>query len=280
LNPALKDEIGRLAMRETGSVQNYHGLLISVQRRATQRININANYTLSHCAGDYTSRASSGYGASVVHTLQDPNDRHRDRGNCEIDQRHNFNLTGVVATPQFANRTLNLLGNGWRFSTIYRRNSAGNIYGLNRSTGLKTVTLGPAATAQTLSGADQDRCLCDVANQRPNLILPDAVYLEKSGRPNSQWLNPAAFALPPVGTLGNMGRANLRLPTYWQFDVALARVFRVREGQTVEFRAEAYNVLNSFRPGEISADFTSSQFGKIRNALDPRIMQFALKYAF
>jgi len=255
-------------------------MLISVQHRAGQRLNLNGNYTLSHCTGDYSSRANSGYGASVVHTLQDPNDRHRDYGNCEIDQRHNFNLTGVVETPPFANHTLTMLAAGWRFSSIYRLNSAGNIYGTNRSTGLKTVTLGPAATAQTLGGADQDRCLCDIANQRPNLVLPDGIYLDKSGRPGTQWLNPAAFAIPAAGTLGNLGRANIRLPAYWQFDVALTRAFRVREGQTVEFRVEAYNLLNKFRPGEISTDITSAQFGKILSALDPRIMQFALKYAF
>jgi hypothetical protein len=62
--------------------------------------------------------------------------------------------------------------------------------------------------------------------------------------------------------------------------MALARTFKVREAQSLEFRAEAFNVLNSFRTGAISTDLSSAQFGKIRNALDPRIMQFALKYLF
>jgi hypothetical protein len=34
--------------------------------------------------------------------------------------------------------------------------------------------------------------------------------------------------------------------------MALARVFRIHEAQTIEARAEAYNVLNSFRPGAIN----------------------------
>jgi hypothetical protein len=106
------------------------------------------------------------------------------------------------------------------------------------------------------------------------------VYLDTSGRPNTQYLNPAAFGLPAVGTLGNLGAVNLKLPRDWQFDLALARIFRVREGQSLEFRAEAYNVLNSFRPGTIDTNLSSSNFGKIRTALDPRIMQFALKYLF
>jgi hypothetical protein len=83
-----------------------------------------------------------------------------------------------------------------------------------------------------------------------------------------------------LGTLGSAGRNVVHLPYYWQFDVALSRVFHVRETQTVEVRAEAFNVPNRFRPGDMNLNFTSSQFGQVLTALDPRIMQFALKYAF
>jgi hypothetical protein len=106
------------------------------------------------------------------------------------------------------------------------------------------------------------------------------VYLDTSGRPDTQWLNPAAFGQPALGTLGNMGRTTLTLPTAWQFDLSLSRLFLFRESQSMEFRAEAYNVLNRFRPGTIDTNLSSAQFGKIRTALDPRIMQFALKYLF
>jgi hypothetical protein len=115
--------------------------------------------------------------------------------------------------------------------------------------------------------------------QRPNLVLTD-IYKDKSGGPFTQYLNPAAFAIPAAGTLGNAGRGIVSLPYTWQFDMALSRVFRFRETQSVEFRAEAYNVTNSFRAGDIVLNLTSSQFGQIRNSLDPRIFQFALKYLF
>ena len=41
-----------------------------------------------------------------------------------------------------------------------------------------------------------------------------------------------------------------------------------------------FNVLNRFRSGNIDTNLSSAQFGKVRNALDPRILQFALKYLF
>ena len=261
-----------MATLVNGGTQNYHGLLVSVQSRPSRGINVNGNYTWSHCIGDYTGRANNGNGSSVTHTYLDPTNRRRDRANCESDQRHIFNLTAVAETPQFANRTLRWLGAGWRLSGIYRASSS------STGSAYRTVGLGdPPTNQQTAAGIDP--CLCDIAGQRPNLDLAD-IYKDKSGRPLTQYLNPAAFAVPASGTLGNAGRGIVKLPYAWQFDIALARVFRFRETQSMEFRAEAYNVTNSFRPGEITLNLTSSQFGQVRNALEPRILQFALKYLF
>jgi hypothetical protein len=62
--------------------------------------------------------------------------------------------------------------------------------------------------------------------------------------------------------------------------MALSRVFQLGEAQRVEFRAEAFNVINGFRRGNPATALSSNTFGQITTALDPRIMQFALKYVF
>jgi hypothetical protein len=120
-------------------------------------------------------------------------------------------------------------------------------------------------------------------------LLPNAVYLDKSGRAGTQYLNPAAFGTPQPGTLGNLGRVTLVFPPISQFDVALSRAFQVRESQSIEIRAEAFSVLNNFRAGNFINSTTSSivdtglnspTFGQLRYAMDPRIMQFAIKYVF
>ena len=50
--------------------------------------------------------------------------------------------------------------------------------------------------------------------------------------------------------------------------------------QRLEFRAEAFNVTNSFNMNNPTTDFNSNLFGKVTSAKDPRILQFALKYLF
>jgi carboxypeptidase family protein len=277
-NPAFRNEIGRLARAGHGGTQNYHGMLLSVQRQPSHGITVNANYTLSHCIGDYGGRSIFGTSLNVDDSYQDPNNRKRDRANCETDQRHALNFTTVAETPQFANRTVRILGSGWRVSGIYRRSTNAPLNGATSQTGNRTVTSGGSASGGG-GASGLDRAFTDISSQRPDQVLSN-IYLDRSGRPSTQYLNPAAFALPAFGTLGNVGRVTVVLPPSWQFDMAVARTFKIREMQSIEFRAEAYNVTNSFRPGTIDMNFSSSNFGKIRTALDPRIMQFALKYIF
>jgi hypothetical protein len=124
----------------------------------------------------------------------------------------------------------------------------------------------------------QDRALTGITNQRANQVLPSAYT--GSVAPSANYLNPAAFVQPDLGTLGRPGRNSLRGPATWAFDLSLSRTFQVRENQRLEFRAEAYNVTNTFRPGNPNENLSNNTFGQIRTSLDPRIMQFALKYVF
>ena len=84
-------------------------------------------------------------------------------------------------------------------------------------------------------------------------------------------------------------RANsIRGPGIFQLDTGLTRKFAIREGQSVEFRAEAFNLTNHVNPNNPSLLLNSQTFGKITSAGDPRItgpgdpriMQLALKYVF
>jgi hypothetical protein len=251
--------IGALNVNEDAGTQQYNAMLLSVQRRAAKGINISGNYTWSHCMGDAFSANGPGAGGYEIR-----NNRRFDRGNCAADRRQILNLTAVADSPQFSNKTLHMVGTGWRLAGLYK------------------WTTGAYLTAT----AGLDRALDgDVGPQRPNQILQSPYG---SGL---NWINPNAFAQAPTGTFGNVGTFNLLGPDFWQFDMALSRNFQVREGQNVEFRAEAFNVLNGLQKGNPGAAATApfisgpvplntNTFGQINTSGNARIMQFALKYVF
>lgn len=249
-NPEEGRLYGVVDAHEDGGTANYHGLLVSAQRRSVGGATIGGNYTWSHCIGDNT---SLGGNANVNQAYVDPNNRDFDRGNCDSDRRHNLNVTAVAESPSFANAVLRTVASGWRLAGIYR------------------MTSGSYMTI--LSG--EDRALTGAGGQRAQQVLEDP-YLDRDG---IDYLNPRAFAQPTLGTLGNMGRTNIEGPGNWQIDMALSRVFRIQETR-LEFRAEAFNLTNNFIRMNPNTNLRQNTFGQITTSGDARIMQFALKYVF
>jgi hypothetical protein len=118
-----------------------------------------------------------------------------------------------------------------------------------------------------------------------------------------RYLNPAAFAVPAIGTSFNLGAYALHGPAFWQWDQTISRSFQIRENQKIEARFEVFNVTNSFRPGNPVLTVGSPTFGEILTDATPplgvtnpggpgvgaagsgnnapaRVLQFALKYVF
>jgi hypothetical protein len=253
-NPAAGQFIGALQRIDQGATASYNGVILSVQRRASQGVTMNANYTWSHCITDPGGVQTGTLGTQ---SYTDPNNRHFDRGNCSesaSDRRHLVNVSLVAETPRFSSPVLNVLASHWRFSPIVR------------------VLAGEYLNITT----NQDRALNASPDQRVNQVLLDP-YGDKSMK---KYLNPAAFSLPALGTVGNVGRNSIRAPGYWQFDIAVSRTFEAREGQKMEFRAEAFNVTNTVFMNKPVTNFNSNTFGQVLSSKDPRIMQFALKYVF
>jgi len=259
---------------DSGGTASYNGMILAIQKRLSKGLQTNANYTWSHCIGDLTIGNSTGNagGGFVI-----PNNRRYDRSNCQSveiggtfssDRRQIFNWTTVYETPKFSNHTLNMIGSGWKFSGIYRAQSAPWL----------TVSL---STDVSLTGASP-------GSQRPNAT--GVAPLCPNPGPTC-WLNPAAFVSPTPGTVGNMGRDNVQGPAFWQVDAAAVRDFKIREGYTLEVRPEAFNLSNSRRSGISPPSLAAGAsglnlvlgtpgFGTQTSSLDPRIMQMALKFVF
>jgi hypothetical protein len=274
LRPSYGPQIGFMDQFDSGGTANYNGLILSVQRRLSRGMAVSANYTWSHCIGDVTQAAGVTGAGSGYSNLTN---RRFDRANCAsqqiagnfgTDRRQIFNLTAVLESPTFSNKKWRAIGSGWKLSPIFRASTGGYL-----TIGLSTDRYLQGGTA---------------GNQRPVQVLEDPLC----ANPNpSCWINPAAFALPALGTLGNMGKYNVIGPGFWQLDSSLSRIFAIREKIKLEARWEAFNLTNSFHAGVpsglttgllgVNATFSGSgNFGQITSALDPRIMQVAMKVVF
>ncbi|HZL56397.1 MAG TPA: TonB-dependent receptor [Bryobacteraceae bacterium] len=260
LNPTWGPYYNTVAYLDAGATSSYNAMLLSAQHRLSQNFTTLANWTYSHCLSDPNTTELTG--PSYV----DPNNRHADRSSCSSDHRQQVNVSGVISSPRVNGHLLGLIANTWQLSPIFHW-STGN---------LTSATYG---TDVALTGA---------GSQRAQQILPD-VYGNGSV---TQYLNINAFLAPaaaPKGVYAGTRPFTISGPNVWNLDLSLSRNFRIRERDTLTFRAEAFNVTNSVVFGPPNAALNSPTFGYISpqvqstapgNTSTARIMQFAFKYAF
>ncbi len=97
------------------------------------------------------------------------------------------------------------------------------------------------------------------------------------------WLNPAAFRLAQAFELGNVPRTSGRMrgPLGFQDDLSVIKDFPIHETLAMQFRLEAFNVLNKVQFGLPNTSFGSATFGYITSQYNlPRNVQAALKLTF
>jgi hypothetical protein len=259
----------------------YHGLQLSLEKRLTHQLTILANYTFSKSTDDLAinkNAPSIGLSAFSVEPYYLPNSQAFSRGRSDFDHAQRF-VTSIVWQSSISgnNQWLRRAFGNWEIGGIVTAQTGGPltiVAGLDRSqTGLgkdRGVYLGGQVTG---SGA------C------------------KNVAPCVDYINPSAFALPAIGTFGNVGKGIISGPGMLNFDVNIAKNIPVSERWKLQFRAELFNIFNHANfldPGTLSSSSGSSVafaasnsvslsapgFGSIRGAYDPRIVQLALKIMF
>ena len=252
-NPAEGQYYGKIDQLKDDGTSTYNAGHISVQRRRSGGLTLQANYTWSHCIADYF---DAFVGGPAGRSYMVPGNRGLDRAGCGSDLRHSFNGSSVWATPTISsNPVLKALLSDWQVSGIVR---------LSTGSYLTPVT-------------GVDGALTGQQDQRPNQVLANVFQANKN---NDVWVNPAAYAAPAAGTYGNAGRLSVLGPGIIRIDMGLTRTFQVREGQTIQIRAEAFNLPNHVNPGNPTMTLNNQNFGKILSAGDPRLVQLGLKYSF
>ena len=236
-----------------------------LKRRFSKGLDLQVTYTLARLldnAESISNNGGNGFGASaeLINTIEYGNGnldvRHRATGTFNYSLPFGENLHGFKAA----------LGKGWQANGLVVWNT-----GMPFSVTNITNRSGTRPTAGT--------------SDRPNMLKSG-----KLGHPTiSQWFDTSAFAFQPAGTIGSEHRNQLYGPGLQRVDLSLFKNFNLFERAQLEFRTEAFNVLNTAQfvnPNaalSLSGGVPVSTFGTITstaNAYNPRIVQFAARIKF
>ncbi len=227
--------------------------------------------------------------AQIVFELQLPTNnqhdlRHSSYGPAGTDRDQRFVASFTWSAPKFGSfpalprRVLT----DWEFSGIAVIQSgiplsvfddnAGSVYGL----------LGGEVRAQRASGDPETHG--SMFSRVANSYLNPGAFTRAPEAPNGTSLADQDFGDSGVGFIRGPGQHNL--------DMAVERVFPVRESSSFRFRAEFFNLTNTPQFGNPNTTLgytdptllnpsASPTFGKITGTVsNPRIIQFAAKYVF
>ncbi|HXN21931.1 MAG TPA: TonB-dependent receptor [Candidatus Dormibacteraeota bacterium] len=237
----------------------YHGMILRLEKRYSDGLVLNLNYTFSKSLdtnGGSLSNASGGGQPQFSGNIA------AEKGRSGFDIRHRFVTSLVYDLPlgagrKFGGDTHGFLGaviSGWQFNTIIVAES-----------GQAMTPLVPI-----------DRSNTGGNNDRPNLVSKT----NSGPKTPNRWFNVDAFALQPFGTFGNAGRSIINCPGFFTVDMSGVKRTKLMETLSLEFRAEAFNILNRANFDFPSRVFNTPGFGQIFTAKDARELQFALKLIF
>ena len=261
-------------------VYNYNSLQVTLRKRFSHGLAMQAAYTWNK---DLTNISQDGQA-----NLGNPSNIWSQYGPSGMVRPQRFVVNYTYDLP-FGNHmgALGKLTTGWQLAGVTVIQGGVPLTITNTAGG--TVYTG-GAQAGTGEGGNSPAQLC-----------PGFTYstMQTSGGVESRlggsgsahgYINPAAFCAPPVvgsdglaTAYGNTGLGVLHGPGQVNFDLSLIKTTKLTERQTLQFRAEFFNILNhpQFGNPNLAQNAGPTSFGVISTtSTNPRLVQFALKYLF
>ena len=248
---------------------SYNGFQMSVEKRFSHGLQFQASYTLGKSL-DY---------ASTFESLVDPINPKRNRALSLFDSRHRFVFSYYWELPVpkydgFKGKALN----GWSVSGITTFQTGFPI----RVTSQDDVELqgsfdfetpGQPNIAAPFKSIDPRKLTCAAGTGTD----PATCTLINAG------FNPDAFTNETVtpGTIGNAPRTVCCGPGLNNWEFSFQKQIPLNERLRLEFHGELFNAFNRSQFFQPDGNITDgSDFGRVKRARDPRLVQFALKLYF
>ena len=264
------------ALRSVG-FSTYNSMQVTAQKSFRSGDQFGFNWTWAHSidiGSTSEDNAAAARGISI-----NPYNRYQMRGSSDFDQRHSFNANWVYGIPlgkgkkflSGVNGFTNTVLGGWQLGGIWRQTTGLPVsVGHNRTWPTNYNITGWATQIGNFAdGTNKNAPAPPAGRSGPNIFVEPAAALR-------------AFTFTNPGEIGS--RNTVRGDGLFNIDMNLAKNFRIREGHTLQFRWEVFNVTNSVRfdPQNINLGIgNASSFGRYQGTLGgPRVMQLGLRYDF
>src|SRR5262245_29525995 len=239
---------------------SYHAMVIKADRRFSNGLMLQWNYTLSKILTDSDTYFANAGGA------QDQYNRRAEKSIGQFDQTHSLKLNTLYELPFGAGRrwltsgvATHVLG-GWRIGAIQAYVS-GTPIAISRNNPLPFFN---SATRPTITSYDNWR---------------GPIAGDKFDPAVDRFLNLSAFPAQPVA-FAYVTRYTPKVRALPNFNesVSLAKTFRFTENFRLDFRWEVFNLFNRSVFGTGNNNLNNIAFGVVTNQVnDPRQMQIGLK---
>jgi len=261
-NPRANPAYSSLNLIHNAADGHYNALQTSFTHRFSHGFQSQVSYTWSKSIDN----GSGSFGLDGGQNVGNPFALGNERGLSNFNRTHNFRVSGLYAFPFHAKGAIGKVIEGWQFTGIY------------------SYLSGSPATPASAQFAVHNSNGSNAG--RPDWVAGCQLYPEHQTLSN--WFNPNCFTLQPAGTYGNAGRNIIIGPNLWDLDSSLIKDTKATERFTVEFRAEAFNLLNhpSFQNPSATI-FTNLAGARVASAgqisatnSQPRQIQLSLKLLF
>jgi len=266
--------IGGIAQTASFGFGRYAGLTAKWEKRFSEGLTYTASYTYGHAlaTSGTTLSGSPGLGS------KDPRNLSLAYSSASWDIRHNFVGNFLYELP---------FGKGKKFMS--GMSSVGNtLIGGWQINGLISIRTGAPFTLGT------NDCIGAWGNCTPDVLSgKDPKNAPSGGRTAAQWFDTSAVVRPArsapnattgeiIGTNGTLGLQSNNLPGQQVVDLGLFKSFRLTERFGLQFRSEAFNLLNTVQfagPNRIQGD---PNFGRITGSQGgtERKFQLSLRVSF
>jgi hypothetical protein len=251
----------------------YNGANVSVRKRYSYGLNLQAAYTYGRAIDD-----SSSFGTGL--SIPDANNLSLNRGLADFDVRHKVALSLLWETPNVGHGAAAYIFSKWEVGvvTILQSGTPFDVY--------CGASFNPVydASGKVVGNTGCDYNADGFTYDRPNAPSFGG-YL--GGYSRQQYLNgifPAsAFGAPSLGQDGDLGKNMYYGPHYYNTNLNFVKHFPLKflgDQGVLDFRAEFFNLFNTTNLAGMVGDISNPQFGRATTALGARNVQFGLRLAF